>query len=272
MSTTTAASPLAATYKILTYGIQDVLRSRWVLFYGVFFLAATDVLFRFGGSGERVIVSLMNVVLYVVPLVGVMLGAMFFYNSREYITLLLTQPLKRISIFGGVYGGLTAPLCLMLVLGIGLPFVYHGGATAELATALSLLLLSGMLLTAIFVALGFAIALVHEDRVRGMGVALSHWLFFAIVYNGIILFVVYFFGQYPIEEAVVGLTFLNPIDLARILLLLEFDLSAMMGFTGAVFQRFFGSGLGMSLSIGALVLWLLIPLGLSLRYFNQKDL
>ncbi len=75
-----------------------------------------------------------------------------------------------------------------------------------------------------------------------------------------------------IEEAVVGLTFLNPIDLARILLLLEFDLSAMMGFTGAVFQRFFGSGLGMSLSIGALVLWLLIPLGLSLRYFNQKDL
>jgi len=84
----TVSLPLSSLGKILKYGLYDVLRSRWVLFYGLFFLAATDVLFRFGGTGERVIVSLMNVVLYVVPLVAVMLGAMFLYNSREYVTLL----------------------------------------------------------------------------------------------------------------------------------------------------------------------------------------
>jgi len=171
-----------------------------------------------------------------------------------------------------VYGGLTVPLCLMFLLGVSLPFFYHGGVTPDVMQAFVLLLFSGVMLTAIFVALGFAIALVHEDRVRGMGLALAHWLFFAVVYNGIVLFVVYFFGHYPIENGVVALTFLNPIDLARIILLLEFELSAMMGFTGAVFRQFFGSGMGIGLAIGALFVWLLVPLGLSLRYFKRKDL
>jgi hypothetical protein len=40
------------------------------------------------------------------------------------------------------------------------------------------------------------------------------------------------------------LSALNPIDLGRILFLMKFDIAALMGYTGAVFQRFFGSGLG----------------------------
>lgn len=270
MNAATLVSPHSL--KILKYELFDVFRSRWVIFYGLFFLVVTDVLFRFGGSGERVIASLMNVVLYVIPLVAVMLGAMFLYNAREFMELLLTQPLRRRTIFSGVYAGLTVPLCLVFALGTSLPFLYHGIGGADELMAFGILILSGVLLTLIFVALGFAIALVHEDRVRGMGLALAHWLFFAVIYNGIVLTVVYFFGQYQVEEAVVGLTMLNPIDLARILLLLEFELSALMGYTGAVFREFFGSGLGLGVSLAVLLAWLGVPLALSLRYFNRKDL
>ncbi len=39
----------------------------------------------------------------------------------------------------------------------------------------------------------------------------------------------------------VGLSALNPIDLSRILILLQLDVSAMMGYTGAVFKDFFGT-------------------------------
>jgi Cu-processing system permease protein len=64
---------------------------------------------------------------------------------------------------------------------------------------------------------------------------------------------------------------LNPIDLGRVLVLLDLDLSAMMGYTGAVFRRFFGGTLGAGVALGALALWVAAPLGLAARGFRRKD-
>jgi hypothetical protein len=55
------------TLKILRYQTRDVLRNRWIPGYALFFMLVTDALFRFGGDGERVILSLMNLVLLLVP-------------------------------------------------------------------------------------------------------------------------------------------------------------------------------------------------------------
>jgi Cu-processing system permease protein len=66
-------------------------------------------------------------------------------------------------------------------------------------------------------------------------------------------------------------SFFNPVDLARILLTLQFDVSALMGYTGAVYQRFFGGALGMLLSATALLTWALVPLWLGNRFFHKKD-
>jgi Cu-processing system permease protein len=70
----------------------------------------------------------------------------------------------------------------------------------------------------------------------------------------------------------VGLSVLNPIDLARILILIKMDISAMMGATSAVFKSFFGSTIGMIGSISVMILWAFTPLWLSLRLFNKKNL
>lgn len=259
------------TIKIVKYQLQDVLRSRWVLFYGLFFLVVTDALFRFGGSGERVVLSLMNVVLIVVPLVGVVLGAMYLYNAREYIELLLAQPIQRGSLFCGLFVGLTLPLVAAFVAGVGLPFVYHGALGGAESGPLGLLLATGALLTVIFVALAFGIALATEDRIKGLGAALAAWMFFSVIYNGLVLLVIQLFSAYPLQKPVIAMSLLNPIDLGRIVLLLNLDVSAMMGFTGAVFQRFFGSGAGQAISLAALLVWLAVPLLLGHRAFLRKN-
>jgi Cu-processing system permease protein len=259
------------TLKIARYQLRDVFRSNWVIVYTLFFLAATDALFRFGGTGERVVLSLMNVVLIVVPLVAIVLGAMYLYSSREYIELLLTQPIERRSLFAGLYAGLTIPLCAALLFGVGVPFLFHGGIGGENGGPVALLLFCGVLLTAVFVALAFAIALQSEDRIRGLGTALLAWLFFAVVYNGLVLLVVQLFSDFPLQRAVIGMTLLNPVDLGRILLLMELDVSALMGFTGAVFTRFFGSAGGTAITIGALLLWLAVPLAWGHRAFLRKN-
>jgi Cu-processing system permease protein len=260
-----------STLKIARYQLQDMVRNRWVLFYGLFFLVVTDALFRFGGTGDRVVLSLMNVVLVMIPLVSVVLGAMFLYSAREYVELLLAQPIGRGTLFRGLFIGLAVPLSGAFLLGVGLPFVYHGAAAGEHAAALGLLLLTGVLLTLVFVSLSFAVALRTEDRIRGLGIALAAWMFFTIVYNGLVLMVIQVFSDYPLQHAVIGMSLLNPVDLGRILLLLNLDVSAMMGFTGAVFQRFFGSGTGQAVTLAAMSAWLAIPFLLGQRAFLRKN-
>lgn len=259
------------TLKISRYQLKDVLRSHWLPAYTLFFLLVTDALFRFGGDGERVIASLMNVVLIIVPLVGIVLGAMYLYNAREYIELLLSQPIRRRSLFGGLYAGLALPLAGAFIVGVGLPFLVHGGLAGASGAALVVLLGSGTLLTAVFVALAFAIALGTEDRIRGLGIALATWLLFGVLYNGVVLLVIRVFADYPLEHAVIAMSLLNPIDLGRILLLLNLDISALLGFTGAVFERFFGSGVGRSITVVALLTWLAVPYALGRRAFLRKN-
>lgn len=259
------------TLKIIKYQLQDVIRSRWIIFYTLFFWLITDALFRFGGSGEHVILSLMNVVLIVIPLVSIVLGAMYLYNSREYIELLLSQPITRTSLFSGLYAGLTIPLASGFALGILAPFAYHGGLATGGASGVLFLVFVGILLTVVFTALAFSIALRFEDKIKGLGLSLVLWLFFSVIYDGLILFIIYLFSYYPLQNPVIALTMLNPIDLGRILLMLNFDISALMGFTGAVFQRFFGSGFGMAVSLGVMLMWLAVPMGLAFRVFLRKD-
>lgn len=256
--------------KIAKYQLRDVLRSKLLIFYAAFFWAATDLLFRFEGGSERVVVSLMNVVLVLVPLVSVVVGTIHVYAAREFVELLLSQPIRRRSLFWGLFLGLAGPLAGGLALGVGLPFAYFGALFAG-GAALGLLIGCGVLLTVVFVALGFVVALTSEDRVRGVGVAFGLWLLFAVVYDGLLLLGIHLYADYPLERAVIAASLANPIDLGRILLLLHFDISALMGFTGAVFERFFGSGVGRGVALGALLLWIALPLALGERAFQRKN-
>ena len=63
----------------------------------------------------------------------------------------------------------------------------------------------------------------------------------------------------------------NPIDLARLLLLSQFDTAALLGYTGAVFQRFFGGIGGAFMALFAAGLWVALPAVLGARLFHRKD-
>ena len=262
----------AATAKIFKYELSDVIRSKWVLAYAAFFLVITDALFRFGGGSAQVMLSLLNVVLLLIPLVCMVFGTMYLYNAREFTELMLSQPVRRSSLFAGLFAGLALPLAASFAVGVMLPFAFRGGiASPGQGTTLALLLGIGVLLTFVFTALAYLVAVAFQEKVKGLAVAVLAWLFFAVVYDGLVLAVVNAFADYPLEKPMIALSLLNPVDLARVLLLLQFDISALMGYTGAVFQQFFGSALGMSLAFGALLLWLLVPLAVGNALFQRKD-
>ena len=259
-------------WQIGLFSIRDVSRNRWGLLYAAFFAAVTIGLFQFQAHGEKVAISLIGLCLVLIPLVSVLFGTMYFYNSREFIELILTQPVGRRTVYLGMYFGLAAALVIGFVLGVGLPFIILGwGDPAQLVSFL-LLLVIGSFLTLIFLALSFLVAATLDDRGKGLAASLAIWLFTALLYDGLILLAATTFSDYPLETPLLILSLANPIDLARVTLLVQSDMAALMGYTGAVFNRFFGTSMGLSVALSSLVFWTAMPLALGLRRFRTKDM
>ena len=272
----TASAPrsvtsLRATVKIVQYVLRDVTRGRWLPGYAAFFLLLTETLIRFGSGGAQALLSVANVTLLATPLVGIIFGTMYLYNAREFNELLLAQPVDRRQLFAGLYLGLALPLVLAFVVGVGLPVLVHGITEASDRVTLAVLLVMGSGLTLVFLAIAFVIAMWTEDRVRGLGAAIAVWLTASVLYDGAVLLVATAFAEYPLEKAMLALMLLNPVDLARVVLLLQFDVAALMGYTGAVFERFFGGSAGLAIAGAALLLWIALPAALGLRLFRRKD-
>jgi len=257
--------------KILKYSFYDLMRSRWSYVYFLFYLLLGVVLLFLNNDLSKAVITLMNVIIILVPLIGTIFGVMYYYNSKEFTELLLAQPLKRSTIFLGQYLGVALSLSMSLIVGLGLPFVFYGIFKSSAIWDFSLLLITGTFLTLIFTALAFNIALSNENKIKGFGYAILLWLFMAVIYDGIFLMSLLIFEDYPLDKFSLIATMFNPIDLSRVLILLKLDISALLGYTGAVFQKFFGTNFGIIISSTILLIWVLIPTFFIRRKANKKD-
>ena len=239
--------------------------------YFLFYLLLGVVLLFLNNDLSKAVITLMNVIIILVPLIGTIFGVMYYYNSREFTELLLAQPVKRSSIFLGQYFGVATSLSMSLVIGLGMPFIFYGIFNSSAIWDFSLLLITGAFLTFIFTALAFVIALRNENRIKGFGYAILLWLFMAVIYDGIFLMSLLYFEDYPLDKFSLVATMLNPVDLSRVLILLKLDISALLGYTGAVFQKFFGTNFGLILSSALLALWVLVPTFFIWRIAKSKD-
>jgi Cu-processing system permease protein len=220
---------------------------------------------------NKAVVTLMNIIIVLTPLIGTIFGVMYYYNSKEFTELLLAQPIKRSKIFLGQYMGISLSLTLSLVLGLGIPFIAYGLFRSAAIFDFALLILVGAFLNFIFVALSYNISLSNENKIKGFGYAILMWLFLAVIYDGLFLISLVMFNEYPLDKFSLAATMFNPIDLSRILVLLKLDISALLGYTGAVFKEFFGTNAGVLSSLGTLVLWVVIPVMNIIRKSNKKD-
>jgi len=258
--------------KIIKYQMQDNIRSKWIIGCFVFFFAFSYWLISFTGEAAKVIMSLLNIILIIIPLISVVFGTIYIYNNKNYITFMLTQPINRTSLYSGLYFGLVIPLLLSFLLGVGIPVILYYGIFIESFGTLIIVFLTGIFQILVFTSFAFLIATLNEDKLKGLGLSIFIWLFFTAVYDGLILFLLQMFQDYPLEKFALGLTIANPVDLGRILVILKFDVSALMGYTGAVFESFFGNNLGLSVSFLILQIWFVVPFIFGLKMFSKKDI
>lgn len=246
--------------------ISDLLRNKAMIAYGLLLAAVGWGIFILESRPENALIGLLQVTIIVLPLMVLVFGTMYQYNSRDFLILLLAQPVRRNAIMTGLYLGLFLSFTITYLIGIGIPLlVYH-------PTEQSLVLVLGaILLNAVFSAISCLVSVIFDDRTHGLGAALIIWAWLAFVFDGLLLLLMFQMADYPIEKAVLALSFLNPIDIARILVIMKTEASALLGLSGAVFKDFFGSMAGMVTAFIALIVWTVVPLMLAYRGFRRRD-
>ena len=253
--------------RLLKYVLLDILKNRMIFFYTLFLLAVSFGLFLMSGDAMKGLVSLLNIVLLVTPLLSIIFSTIYFYNSYEFIELLASQPIRRRTILFSQYFGLTISLLISLLIGVGVPVLIY----APLREGITLLLAAGGL-TMAFVSMALLSALLTRDKARGIGLSIMLWFYFSLLYDAIMLMIMFAFIDYPMEGITLLMVALNPIDLARVVVLLQLDISALMGYTGAMMQELLGKSYGILAATGVMLMWILIPLGIAARKFKKRDL
>lgn len=253
--------------RIIKIILLDILKSKIVLAYTFILAILSWSSFALEDNSAKGLLTILNVILFTVPLVSILFATIYLYNSSEFIELLLSQPIKRKKIWISLFVGLSFSMIAAFFVGAGIPLLINSPNSVGV-----MMLLNGTLITIIFTALAFLSSILTRDKAKGIGIAIMIWLFFALIFDGLVLFLLFQLQDYPIENAMVGMTALSPIDLARIQILLHLDVSAMMGYTGAIFKDFFGTSTGLIVSFLLLSLWSIIPFIISLKKFNKKDL
>jgi len=253
--------------KLIKYVLVDILRNRILIGYTLFLFLVSFGLFTFSDDPLKAASSILNIVLIVVPLFSVIFTSSYYYNAYEFTELVLAQPVRRTSLFISQYGGVSIALMFSFAIGCGLPLaIYLGNSTGLLMLA------GGLVLTMVMGALSLCAAVYSRDKAKGIGISLLLWFYFVFIYDALVLMFLFAFSNYPLEKSILILSFLNPVDLIRIIILMHMDMAAIMGYTGALFRSFLGSSSGTLLSFCALFIWIIVPFLWGLNKFRSKDI
>jgi Cu-processing system permease protein len=253
--------------KLSRYVLYDILKNRIIIAYALFLFIVSLSMLQMEENSSKAMLSLLNIVLIVLPLVSLVFTTIHYYNSREFIELMLSQPLSRTRILLSEFAGVAISLLSAFFTGVGIPVLLFAANDTGFA-----LLFTGGALTLVFTSVAFFASVVARDKAKGIGFSLLLWFYFALIYDGLVLLVLFTFSDYPLEKLTLVLSALNPIDLGRIFIMLKMDISALMGYTGALYKDFFGSATGILFTTGIMLLWVVLPLWLAVRRFNRKDL
>jgi Cu-processing system permease protein len=252
--------------KLLKYALYDILKSRFAIIYTFFLVLIAISIYQISDDLSKVSLSLMNIMIMIVPLISAVFATTHFYNNLEFIELMLAQPVKRSQVFLSQLFAVILMLSLSILIGFGLPMLLWGADTSLIT-----LLAVGIMLSAVFAGFAFLASVLTRDKAKAIGISLGLWIYFSLVYDGFVLYIIYSLADYPLEKLTLGLVILNPVDLGRILMLMQLDISALMGYTGAFFKQFFASNVGWLVATGALVIWMVVPNLIATRVFGKRD-
>lgn len=265
--------------KIAKMELFDSARKQWLQWVGVLFFVICIAVSYFGLAGtqftslRRTTISLLNLMLFILPLISLLIGAISLAGNRESLEFFLSQPLKRREFFLGKYLGLAATLFVWIVFGFGGSGLILAAKTGSRgATDFLILMVLSFLLALAFLSISFLIsAIVMEKSLTTLG-AIIIWLWFALFYDLVVIGLMRLIQELPVKYPMLIMLLLNPVDIVRSGFLINSDMAGLLGPTGAFLNKMTGTNLGMVTLTAGLLLWIIVPLAIGAFIFNRRDI
>ncbi len=259
------------------------IRNKWTIIFAVVFGVLVVSISYIGIMAEgfsgmqnftRTSASILNLVLYIVPLVALIMGTLSFTGDKGTTELLFSQPIFRSEVLVGKLLGLFFSLSLSMLLG----FIVAGGIIfsvtgAEGVVQYFIFVMLSLLLALVFLVVAVVVSIANKRKSKSFGISLFAWFFFVLFYDLIILGVSLFFKGQTANYILFLSLFGNPVDMVRVASLIILDNISIFGAAGAALLRFLGgSGMSVLLLVFSLLLWIVFPVLLSLRILNKQDI
>ena len=220
----------------------------------------------------RTAVSLLSLALYLLPLVGLVLGAHAFGVEDGGTELLLAQPIARGTVLVGRTLGLAATLVLVAALGFGLAgLVVLAGAGVEGLAGYALVAVGSTVVGLSGLALGVLLGVRARRRLSAVAMALVAWVVLAVLFDFGAIALLQFVGDGEPGPMLLVLLAANPIDGMRALGLVGLGADVLLGPTGAALSKLLGPSGGAALVGAALLAWCTVPLAVAARSYRRRD-
>lgn len=134
------------------------------------------------------VASMTTLSVYLAPLLALMISfdAIAGETDRGSLALMLTYPAGRAEILLGKFAAHLAALAFAMTIGFGCAgavAAWFGGAGPESLMALVRLILTSILLGAVFLALGYLLSAVSRGATAAAGLSAGLWLVFVVLYD-----------------------------------------------------------------------------------------
>lgn len=263
--------------------LMEAVRSRWLVLagglFGLLALALSVMGMRsvgvagFGGF-SRTAIGLLNLVLYLVPLMALLLAINSMAAEREEgpLEVLLAQPITRRTVVFGKFAGLAAAIGAALCGGFGVAGLAIGmlGGAAD-AGGYALLVLRAIGLGLAFLSLGLWIASAASSRLRALTWGLLLWFTTVLLYDLLIVGLTAVLGGTSLRAVLGLLLAANPVDLMRVATLIHLGGADSFGLSAQALIGFLRGPAGSAVLSGALLAWIILPLLGAARTFTRRD-
>ncbi len=255
----------------------DRLRNRWIWTVSALLVAAALAVAFFGAAPVGVVgvqragaamASMMNLTLYLVPLLALVMGcgAVIDEKRRGTLDLILVHPLSPGEYFLGTFLGFALALSAAVATGLALSGVALRAWAGVSVPEYLVLVVLALALGAAFLGLSFLLSILSRDRGRAVAVSVLVWICAVFVFD-LALVGALILSKGDVPAGLFGaLLLLNPTDAFRMLCFRWVGSAASpLGLSAEM-----PAAPSAALSAGALLLWGVLPLLLSYVLFARR--
>lgn len=251
------------------------IKNRWAIALTVIFAAFSLGLLTFSGSSvgpegvNRIVGSLAVLAVYLVPLAALAFGYDMIVGAEDdgWLQALFALPIARWRIAVGTYLGRAISLVAAVTIGFGVAGVMllrgYGLAGWDGFVAF---LLGAAALALVFLAIALLISTIASEKTHALGGTLLVWAWFVLVHDLLSLGLIAAF-RLP-DLALEAMVLTNPAGVFRVLVLQSLDAGGDAGFASVMAA----TGLSTPVLLGALLVWVAVPLGLAARLIARRRL